>query len=385
MEYEYQQQHPQFQQQPYFPSFSIAPPPFIEAEAIPRRKPFIPNKAALTELQKYQEQQRLLVHGTYLPSSSSSSSSLASSSAYFSYASSLQLQHDPHQQQSLQQQSLQQQQHQQQHQQHQQHHHQQQLLLQHQDHPPYQYHQNPSVTDSSSLSEFQHLPGQTLPSFLPPAPQPLPLQGHDMDIDSSTSASLHSAPYISQSSKQKPARLRKISNRELDSLSSCQIDSLGTSTYDLSPMFFSPTTVRHSQSFGDLYHAEIASQTQQQQNQQQLQEGQQHKQQQDPVQGHVAEFTDRYNGTNRTSHHRHSSYTFSHDHSRYHMPMDPSHYGKGPDVNNDTDSSASQYYRDLPSTPALTVAPRKKRPKSLAAHDFTVGACPTKDGSIENS
>ncbi|KAG0371806.1 hypothetical protein BGX24_001148, partial [Mortierella sp. AD032] len=33
---------------------------------------------------------------------------------------------------------------------------------------------------------------------------------------------------------------------------------------------------------------------------------------------------------------------------------------------------ASQYYQDLPATPALTVTPRSKRPKSLAAHDFVV-------------
>ncbi|KAF9536652.1 hypothetical protein BGW38_010140, partial [Lunasporangiospora selenospora] len=32
----------------------------------------------------------------------------------------------------------------------------------------------------------------------------------------------------------------------------------------------------------------------------------------------------------------------------------------------------SLFYQDLPSAPALTVTPRSKRPKSLAAHDFMV-------------
>ncbi|KAF9178943.1 hypothetical protein BGZ50_007356 [Haplosporangium sp. Z 11] len=40
----------------------------------------------------------------------------------------------------------------------------------------------------------------------------------------------------------------------------------------------------------------------------------------------------------------------------------------------------SQYYQDLPTTPILTVTPRSKRPKSLAAHEFMVGSGGAADG-----
>ncbi|KAG0351742.1 hypothetical protein BG005_008773, partial [Podila minutissima] len=76
MEFEFQQQL----QQPYFASFphpsstsaststyALPPSPFIEADATPRRKPF-PNKATLTELQQYQEQQQLQVQHHPFPS-----------------------------------------------------------------------------------------------------------------------------------------------------------------------------------------------------------------------------------------------------------------------------------------------------------------------------
>ncbi|KAG0250685.1 hypothetical protein BG011_008180 [Mortierella polycephala] len=43
-----------------------------------------------------------------------------------------------------------------------------------------------------------------------------------------------------------------------------------------------------------------------------------------------------------------------------------------------TQRPVSQYYQDLPTTPILTVTPRSKRPKSLAAHEFVVGRLPAR-------
>ncbi|KAG0198414.1 hypothetical protein BGX28_008176 [Mortierella sp. GBA30] len=48
------------------------------------------------------------------------------------------------------------------------------------------------------------------------------------------------------------------------------------------------------------------------------------------------------------------------------------HYYGTSDIHRGT-QPVSQYYQDLPATPLLTVTPRSKRPKSLAAHEFTIG------------
>ncbi|KAF9283676.1 hypothetical protein BGZ74_001871 [Mortierella antarctica] len=153
-----------------------------------------------------------------------------------------------------------------------------------------------------------------------------------MDIDPSA--------YASNQLKQKPPSLRKISN-ELG-FSPPPISTLVAPVYG-SPTFFSPTT----QSFGDFYQAEANT-------------------------PHLSQT----NVNVDPRQHRHSSYTFSQSQDNlfsYGEPVQRSN-SKASKSSRSSRRSKSQYFEDPPSTSVLTVTPRKKRPKSLAAQDFTVGA-----------
>lgn len=267
MEFEFQQQL----QQPYFASFppsstsssstyAIPPPPFIEPDATPRRKPFIPNKVTLTELQQYQEQQQLQVqHHPAFPS-------------YSAYP------------------------------------------------PDFQY----LYQQAQLINDTQSLPSQY--SQYQPQPPPLPLQNYDMDIDTSVYA-----PQL----KQKPSSPSRKTSNGLG-FSPPPISAPVAPVYGSPPSFFSPTT----QSFGDMYI------------------------QANPHLGQA-----NVNVDPRQHHHRHS-YTYSQD--NFFNYTEPIQHSKPASKSRSSRRSKSQYYED-PSTPVLTVTPRKKRPKSLAAQDFAIG------------
>ncbi|KAF9313944.1 hypothetical protein BG003_004672 [Podila horticola] len=220
---------------------------------------------------------------------------------------------------------------------------QQQLQVQHHPFPSYSaYPPNFQILYQQALIADEQTQYQ-----YPPQPQYQPQHQHqhphhqaqapsldyNMDIDPSVYAS-------NTHLKQKPPPLRKISN-ELG-FSAPPISNLVAPVYG-SPAFFSPTT----QSFGDFYQVEANM-------------------------PHVSQT----NVNVDPRQHRHSSYTFSQSQDNlfsYGEPVQRSN-SKASKSSRGSRRSKSQYFEDVPSTPVLTVTPRKKRPKSLAAQDFTVGA-----------
>ncbi|KAF9932546.1 hypothetical protein BGZ67_004694 [Mortierella alpina] len=172
-----------------------------------------------------------------------------------------------------------------------------------------------------------------------------------MDLDTTSSSQ------GLQPSRQKPAPLRKVSNGDFDLFSQPPIMTapgygttqfVSSSQQHISPPPYYATAHMPNQEIynynsgdkgGDAGDMSFVQQEPQQQLQQQHE--QQHQQQQ------------------QQHHHHHAS-----QHQQYYFATSDMQRGTQP---------VSQYYQDLPAAPVLTVTPRSKRPKSLAAHDFVVG------------
>ncbi|KAF9943595.1 hypothetical protein BGZ70_005730, partial [Mortierella alpina] len=176
-----------------------------------------------------------------------------------------------------------------------------------------------------------------------------------MDLDTTSS------PQGLQPSRQKPAPLRKVSNGEFDQFSQPPIMTApvyGTAKFVSSqqqlspPPYYATAQIPNQEIYrygnddkgGDAGDMSFVQQEPQQLLQQQQQQQHQHQHQQQQLQQHQL---------HPSGQHQQYYFTTS-DMQRGTQPM-------------------SQYYQDLPTAPVLTVTPRSKRPKSLAAHDFVVG------------
>ncbi|KAF9274494.1 hypothetical protein BGZ68_000632, partial [Mortierella alpina] len=230
----------------------------------------------------------------------------------------------------------------------------------------------PSYHSQQHLYQQQQYAG---PHYEDPYPQHQQQQQHQHSVQAPSQQHYHdntaymdldttSSPQGLQPSRQKPAPLRKVSNGEFDQFSQPPIMAApvyGTTKFlssqqQLSPPPYHATAKMPNQEIygysngdksGDAGDMSFVLQEPQQQLQQQQQhQYQQQQQQQQQVQ-------------QQQQHHHHPS-----QHQQYYFTTSEMQRGTQP---------ASQYYQDLPAAPVLTVTPRSKRPKSLAAHDFVVG------------